>query len=367
MLSACKNSEHHEQKFDELLVQTLKEYPDAIGVIAHVEAPNDEISWSGAVGHSDWDKTMSIQANQPALIASITKTYMAVAILRLIEEEKLQLEQNLTGLLTSSTDSLMLYYEFDLENIQIKHLLSHKSGIPDYVTTEDFWGKLSSEPTYHWSRDEQIALAIKQGPLYSAGTDFKYADINYLLLGEILEKLTEKPFNKALSDLINFDKLGIRQTWFYTLDSMPKNTPALIHQYAAGGTEQSFLIDNSFDLYGGGGIATSSQELALFVSSIFQGNIFSKNESIKRLLEDVPTDSGNVHEDFIDGKPCEYYMGIQACPHEDSTVYWHLGYWGTVFQYYPDIQTTLTIFVVNQDAFPDVAKSLSTKLIQELK
>lgn len=367
LLVACEQPIAREKIFDHILTETLAENPDAIGILAHIEAPNQQLSWSGAAGFSDWGKSEVLDANQPALLASITKTYVAVSIVRLIEQGELRLDQNLVGLLSKRSDSLMQHYNYDMQHIEIQHLLSHKSGLPDYVPTDLFLTRLQNEPQYRWTRDEQIALALKQGPLFEPGTSFVYGDINYLLLGEVLEQATGKAFNHAIAECINYKALGLNHTWFYTLDSMPKNELPLIHQYASAGTEDSYAIDNSFDLYGGGGIASTSKDLAKFISALFDGKVFKNDTSINLLLQDVTVKDGNEHEDYINDVPCEYYMGIQSCPFEDSTVFWHLGYWGTVYKYYPALETTLTIFVVNQKAFPAVERSLTSTILKEFQ
>ena len=71
--------------FNNYWIQTYQENPDAVGILVHIEAPEKNISWTAAVGYSDKKTKQAINAHQPALIASNTKTYMAVAIVKLVE------------------------------------------------------------------------------------------------------------------------------------------------------------------------------------------------------------------------------------------------------------------------------------------
>jgi len=71
-----------EAQFQSAIDAIYEQYPDAIGIMVHVESPSNDISWSGAAGFSDKTLKTPIDANAPALIASNTKTYVAAATLR---------------------------------------------------------------------------------------------------------------------------------------------------------------------------------------------------------------------------------------------------------------------------------------------
>ena len=77
LIVGCVKHQQKENAFQAILESTFQNHPDAIGIMIHVEAPDQSISWSGAIGYSNWEKTDSIEADQPALIASITKNYVS--------------------------------------------------------------------------------------------------------------------------------------------------------------------------------------------------------------------------------------------------------------------------------------------------
>ena len=82
-----------EQQLQEVLNSIYEANPNSAGLIFHVEAPGHGISWSGAAGYSDASNKISIEADQPALIASSIKTYISATMLRLVEIGKLELDR----------------------------------------------------------------------------------------------------------------------------------------------------------------------------------------------------------------------------------------------------------------------------------
>jgi len=78
-------------RFQIALDSIYKAHPKSVGLMVHIEAPDQNISWSGAVGLSDKKNKTTLQPDQPVLIASNTKTYTAAAILKLIEKGNLSL------------------------------------------------------------------------------------------------------------------------------------------------------------------------------------------------------------------------------------------------------------------------------------
>jgi len=362
-------AEHHkkEDAFQAVIESVFQKHPNAIGIMIHVEAPDQSISWSQAIGYSNWEKTDTIEADQPALIASITKNYVAVSILRLVEQGRLELYQSLDNLLSEKTSTLMKQNGFDLEAIKVAHLLAHKSGIPDYNGSHEFQNKLKTDPMYRWTRDEQLTLAIVQGPLNPPATQFYYSDSNYLLLTEIIEQISGLEFYEAIKELVDYEKFALNTTWFYTLEATPGNAKVLIHQYVPENNEDSYAIDNSVDLYGGGGIAATTSDLGKYAYNVFQGNVFDNKETLALMFTDVKASEGDPFEEYIGDIPCEYFLGIQECGFDGLNSYWHGGYWGTIFRYFPDLNASVVLYVVNESEFENIELDLMKQITEILK
>ena len=193
---------------------------DAIGIIVHVEAPKQNISWSYAKGVSDIKTNEPLNSEQPVLIASNTKPYVAAAILRLVEKGQISIDQPIKNLLSKKTRQLFLKKGYDLNVITVKHLLSHTSGIHDYVD-DAYFEFVNQHPKYEWKKEEQIKRAIENGIPQKVGEKFSYGDINYLLLAEIIEQKTHQPFYAAIRNLLKYNELGLTKTWFIDLENIP--------------------------------------------------------------------------------------------------------------------------------------------------
>ena len=76
-----------EAKLQSALDAVYKTHPEAVGMLVHVEAPEKNISWSGAAGYANKETKATLSPDQPALIASSIKTYVAATMLRLVEEK----------------------------------------------------------------------------------------------------------------------------------------------------------------------------------------------------------------------------------------------------------------------------------------
>lgn len=341
------------EKFQGQLDSLYQENPEAVGAIIHLECPDKGISWSYAVGVDEKESKKQLSADQPVLIASNTKTYVAASTMRLIEMNKIELNQSIADLLTNKTNRRLKKAGYDLESITMKQLLSHSSGIRDYVDDAYFeW--IGENPTYQWTRNKQIKRSLDLGgPLNPSGTKFAYGDINYLLLTEILEQQTGNSFHKAISELLKFDSLNIAHTWFKGLEEVPEKTAALAHQYANKYNWDSYELNPSWDLYGGGGIASTAKDAALFYQHLFEGNIIKESALIDSMVTYV-----------LPPEMSKYCLGL-FCFDFVTPLYYHGGWWGTDVAYSPVANATISMFTLEKSKRGEFAK-LSREILEAL-
>lgn len=334
----------HARVFQSLVDSMHAAHPGTKGIIMHVEAPAQDISWSGATGMAD-ASGRSLEPETPVLIASVTKTYVAAATLRLIEQGKLGLHQPLTELLSVRTDSLLRSDGYDVEEITVMHLMSNTSGLFDYVNTDRFQHLTLYEPSHEWTRNEQLELAVVDGdPVAVPGHMFQYSETNFLLLTEIIEQLTGEPFYSAMRALLRYDALSLHATWFPLLEKTPEDVPALAQQYATSMGVNSYTMHGSFDAFGGGGIASTAGDLARFSQHLFEGRLFGKPETIRQMLSEVATTEPMTQP---------YHMGLAETQVLGKPAYGHGGFWGTVFKHLPHLNATVAVFVMERDQWQD--------------
>jgi D-alanyl-D-alanine carboxypeptidase len=158
-LSGWGHAQSVEKRLQKLIDSVYRANPSAIGIMVHLESPELGISWSGASGHSSKAAETELDPIQPALIASNMKTYVSAAILRLVEEGELSIHQSIDTLLTQKTKRLFESDGYNLGKIEVKHLLSHTSGILDYVS-DDYIEFIDKNKTHQWTRDEQEVIGF---------------------------------------------------------------------------------------------------------------------------------------------------------------------------------------------------------------
>ncbi len=124
-------------------------------------------------------------------------------------------------------------------------------------------------------------FAMKHGkPLAKPGAEFHYADTGYILLGEILERRTGNSLATAYRTLLHFNKLGLADTYLETLEPKPARAKQRAHQYL--GTIDAADFDPSFDLYGGGGLVSTVDDLGQLAHAAAS---LAVNTSRERALE----------------------------------------------------------------------------------
>jgi D-alanyl-D-alanine carboxypeptidase len=339
-LNICAPAQSVETRFQSVIDSIYNANPSSVGILVHVESPENGVSFTGASGSPYKDATTKLEPDQPALIASNIKTYVSATVLRLVEKGKLSINQPIKNVLSDKTRRLFEEDGYKLDSIKIKHLLSHTSGIQDYANQEyiDF---INENKKYRWTRDEQLELTIKTGaPLGNPETTFNYADANYLLLTEIIEQITQKPFYSAMRELLYYKSLGLNNTWFPTLEEKPTQTKTLVHQYWGEYGWDSYDIDVSVDLYGGGGIACTATDLAKFAYHLFNYQIIKDTTVFNFIFTEVPTKDPEQHK---------YYFGLAPYEYKGFKAFGHSGFWGTIVLYFPEIETSISVFILERD------------------
>ncbi len=340
----------YEQRIQAMVDSFYLAHPSAVGIIIHLESGSKKLSYSYAAGYSNKQLKTPLYPNQPVLTASNTKTYVSAAILKLMEQHQLDINQSIGSVLDPKTNKKLMNAGYLTDSITIKQLLSHTSGIADFIN-DDYFDFVNKNKRYRWNRDEQITLATRIGkPLAMPGDTFKYADINYLLASEIIENKTKLPFYEGISKLLSLKLHGLHSTWFMSLQKKPKQSAELAHQYYDKLGWDSYDLDPSWDLYGGGGIATSAKDLASFFQLLFEGNIIHDPKLISSMYTPVSHQSN-------------YALGIRKISLNGYTGYYHGGWWGTDATYVPELETSIVVFILERGS-KGISSEICKKAIQ---
>lgn len=270
-------------------------------------------SWQGARGVADRDAGTPLTPAHGFRIASITKTFTAAAVLRLVEQGRLGLQDPIAQHLEPEVVALLVSGGYDPQAIRLHHVLTHTSGMREHVT-EAFLARHGDGSGYRSTAKEQVKLAMEVGePLAAPGEAFHYSDTGYVLLGLVIEGQTGQPLHEALRSLQAWDANGLGNSWFETLE--PARAPQA-HQYWQGRDTHGW--HPSFDLYGGGGIVAPPGDVAAFLRVLLKGGLFEGAGSLEFMR--TPGVSGAWND---------YGAGLFNLAVDGETMIGHSGYWNT--------------------------------------
>jgi CubicO group peptidase (beta-lactamase class C family) len=170
-----------------------------VGAVTLV-ARNGKVFHLGAVGFQDRESRKPMRTDTIFDVRSVTKTVTAIAIMILIEEGKLGLNDPIAKYLPTSSSN----------SITIHHLLTHTSGLP--------FSRPAEIEDITIKRDRTLAdvvnLIMKQEPEFTPGTQFRYASSGFAILGRIVEVVSGKPYEQFVKERV-FDPLGMHDSFFF--------------------------------------------------------------------------------------------------------------------------------------------------------
>jgi CubicO group peptidase (beta-lactamase class C family) len=265
-------------------------------------------------------------------IASVTKQFTAAALLKVLWDANAS--QKIVS--ASLNRPLSYYIKSDdplwdgnmpswADTITLHHLLTHTSGIKNYTDCEDFW-VLYEEKDPPLSK--LVALFQNHPLFFKPGTQYRYSNSGYFLIGQVIERLSRKKFSDYLSE--NFFKpLKMRDTFL----PIKGTTPILKKRYSrlARGYEFNLLYPygpyielkhywpHSID-QGDGGIISTASDLLKWNAALYQGQLFP-SEIVDMMAEayvQMPTDS-DMDQSF-------YGYGLEIRENDLGKIYSHSGH-----------------------------------------
>jgi CubicO group peptidase (beta-lactamase class C family) len=203
------------------------------------------------------DDTIPVSPRTNFRLASVSKQFTATAILLLEARGVIQLDWSLTEVFAG-------FPEYG-RHIQLRHLLNHSSGLPDY---EDF---VPEETPPHALRDAGVLSIILQTlePLFPAGTQFQYSNTAYALLALVVERYSGQSYPDFLTEHI-FTPLGMTQTLAYVQGGPEPAQRALGYAQQHGQWEQRDQSSTSAVL-GDGGIYANMTDFARWDRALTAG------------------------------------------------------------------------------------------------
>ena len=278
---------------------------DVPGLVAGIWAPNQGIDLVYSAGVADLETNEPMDAEMVFRIASNTKTLAITVLLQLVDEGVLSLD-----------DKLSQYYPtFPRgDEVTIEMLTNMRSGIYNYVESDNFWSILFNNPHHYWSVEEIINFVLTDDPdnlyYFDPGSGFHYSNSNTILIEYIIEQTT----GITLEAHINYRiivPLGLTKTFYVVSGTQIPgyHSKAYYIGDTSDDTDVSEYFDYSFARAAGGAISDIF-DLRKFVNALTDGYFLSDSLQNKRM--DCNSIAGN---------PMKYGMGI----FDNSGFYGHNG------------------------------------------
>jgi D-alanyl-D-alanine carboxypeptidase len=269
-----------------------------------------------ASGWADRGANRALGPNDTFRVASVTKTFVAVSSLILAEQRLLRIDDPLDERLPPMMTVELARAGYDVAATTIEHLLRHTSGLYDFGTDRSYLRQVRADPQHRWSAAEQIDWALAHGrPLGRPGERFGYSDTGYVVAARIIEAVAGVPLPAAFRSLLRFERIGLHSTWMESLEPPPSGAGDRAHQLF--GDTDCYGFDPSCDLWGGGGLVSTTSDLARFARLLLDGSLFDERGSLDAMLR--PT----VAEGALG-----WGMGVFPLAVDGGQWWGHTGYWG---------------------------------------
>ncbi|MGM0435732.1 MAG: serine hydrolase domain-containing protein [Bacillota bacterium] len=246
------------------------------GVALFKESEQKEVV---CTGYRDLTNEIPINKNTSFQTASAGKFFVAVGIMKLIEDNRLSLDSKLGDVVDFSLN------EID-GDVTVKELLTHTSGVPDYFdesSMEDYSDLWKDFPNYKIRCSKALLPLFRDKPMaFEPGTRFEYCDSGFVLLGLIIEAITNKVFDHYLKEIL-FRPLKMTHTGYYELDRLPGNCA---NAYVRDSNEAPYHTNiYSVDVKGtgAGGAFTSVLDVERFWQGLLRYKVLNK-ESVAMML-----------------------------------------------------------------------------------
>jgi CubicO group peptidase (beta-lactamase class C family) len=296
-------------------------------------AKDGRVIYQNAYGLADVELNVPVTADTVFQIQSITKTFTAAAIMMLVEEQKVALDDPVSKYLDGTPESW--------RPITIRHLLNHTSGIKDFI----------NEPTASLRLDvteQQVLEAAAPRPLdFPPGQRYAYSNTGYHLLAMVIRRVTGKSYGGFLAERV-FKPLGMTHTRVQDLSELVPGR-ARGYLWRNGRLANGDFVAQPILSYGGGGILSTANDLAKWDAAL-------RNET---LLRKPTLDQMWTPATLNDGKKSKYGLGWGVNSYSVHRYVEHSGGHVTGFQSvirrYLDNGLTV-ILLINQQGEADAGK-----------
>jgi CubicO group peptidase (beta-lactamase class C family) len=321
---------------------------------------NGRIDYRRAFGFADLNARTPIMPDTQFLLASLTKQFTAMAIMILAERHKLQFDDTLAKFCPE--------FPAYAHTITIRHLLNHTAGLTQYddilgvKLDENYFRSSKSPPAAHeLTAAEVLQILSHQEKLsFAPGDKFEYSDSAYVVLGQIVERLTGERYAEFLKETI-FDPLGMHDT--LVVDERKQKVPRLALGYAKrDGKWQDVTYSPENAVYGEDGIYSTINDLYKWDRALYTERLVSRATLEMAFTPGRANDGKEVRTDLLT-HPSSYGFGWFISSLNGEKVVEHSGGWSgyaTHILRVPSRQVTAIVLTNSSNGdVPDIAEQMA--------
>ena len=296
--------------------------------------------WVGSAGKSDIAQNIDYQPCTISKAASITKMMFATVVMQLREKGIVNLNDKASKWL----DADIVKQVANLDQVTLRDLMQHSTGIYDIITGSDFYLAVLNNPNKKWAGKDLIKFAYGKEPMEKYAPNAVrgwYSNTNTLLLTMCIEKITGRPHNELFHEML-IDKLGMSSTFYQAHDALPAQTAQGYYDLYNNGTivKVSNLTTGSGNGYGG--IFTNVLDLHKFMKALFIDKILVNQQSLDLMQTFIADDeTGNLGVGLLQQYK-QLNTGVMGIGHSGRDV----AYSGDA-HYFPDRNNRIFINLVN--------------------
>jgi len=301
---------------------------------------NGEIVFQSSDGLRSIDPIDSLTLNSQFRLASVSKQFTGVAIMKLKQAGNLDYDQKVNTILT----------DFPHDNITIKHLLHHTSGIADYIKiiNKNFIPQESAR-RYILGNNEILEIFYDTNPKlnFQPGEKFEYSNTGYLVLASIVEKVSNQHFRDFLKENI-FEPIGMSHTTLYNYQEVnDPNMPDRVFGYKK--RKKEYMLNDYHlvnDVRGDGGIYSTLNDLYKWNMALVNYKVLPKE------YLDEAWSSGTLNN----GKKTRYGFGWSLEDKIKSKAVSHSGGWvGFTTFLFNEIETKSGYIILTNNSRGDLS------------
>lgn len=317
------------------------------GAVIGVISPETNFSYIKAFGKADIDKGTSLFRGDEIRIGTLTQTFIATLVFRLIDEGKILID-----------DAVNKYIQVPHSGslITIRHLLSMRSGLADFTDSVKYYHQ--TEPQKKWTNNELLNFAFNADPLISPGQKTKISQTNYLILGMVIEKVTGEKLDVLMENRI-FNVLNLSDTKFNINSSFHSSlfSRGYVYSDSTGYVDYTSKSDYSW-AWSTANMTSVAGDMTDWAAAFGSGRLLSsKSLELMMNFENYKTENG-----------LDYYYGMGM-----MKIGSFIGYTGefdgyyTSLYYLPGRKTIIYVFTNSQNQNDNLIVSIARLLYPGLK